>query len=77
MGFFEPYKGPFLIERRAARTTRGAEVFESVDSALDELCQSIEPGTAETVCSAVLDSLLTIEPPSDDVALLVVRRLAR
>jgi serine phosphatase RsbU (regulator of sigma subunit) len=66
-----------LIERRAARTTRGAEVFESVDSALDELCQSIEPGTAETVCSSVLDSLLTIEPPSDDVALLVVRRLAR
>jgi hypothetical protein len=50
-------------------------VFESVDSALAELSQSIEAGTAETLCSRVLDSLLTIEPPSDDVALLVVRRL--
>lgn len=65
-----------LIERRATSTTRGAKVFESVDSALAELSQSIEPGTADTVCSRVLDSLLTIEPPSDDVALLVVRRLA-
>jgi sigma-B regulation protein RsbU (phosphoserine phosphatase) len=64
-----------LIERRATSTARGAQVFESVDSALAELSRSIEAGTAETVCSRVLDSLLTIEPPSDDVALLVVRRL--
>ncbi len=64
-----------LIERRATSTARGGEVFESVDSALDELCRAIEQGAADSVCSRVLDSMLTIEPPSDDVALLVVRRL--
>jgi len=65
-----------LIERRATSTTRGADVFESLDSALDQLCDAIEPGAADTVCSRILDSMLTIEPPSDDVALLVVRRVA-
>jgi len=65
-----------LIERRATGTTRGAKVFGSIDSALAELCHSIESGPAESLCSHVLDSMLTIEPPSDDVALLVVRRLA-
>lgn len=64
-----------LIERRATDTARGAKVFESIDSALAELCRAIEPGIAERLCSHVLDSMLTIEPPSDDVALLVVRRL--
>ena len=64
-----------LIERRATSTNRGGEVFESVDSALAELCRAIELGPADVVCSRVLDSMLTIEPPSDDVALLVVRRL--
>jgi serine phosphatase RsbU (regulator of sigma subunit) len=66
-----------LIERRATRTTRGDEVFESVDSALAELCRAITLGAADAVCSHVLDSMLTIEPPSDDVALLVVRRLSQ
>jgi serine phosphatase RsbU (regulator of sigma subunit) len=65
-----------LIERRATSTSRGGEVFESIDSALGELSRAIELGAADTVCSRVLDSMLTIEPPSDDVALLVVRRLA-
>jgi serine phosphatase RsbU (regulator of sigma subunit) len=64
-----------LIERRATSTSRGGDVFESVDSALAELCRTVEPGAADLVCSRVLDSMLTIEPPSDDVALLVVQRL--
>lgn len=64
-----------LIERRATSTTRGGEVFESIASALDQVCRAIGPGTPDMVCSGVLDSMLTIEPPSDDVALLVVRRL--
>jgi serine phosphatase RsbU (regulator of sigma subunit) len=65
-----------VIERRATSTTRGAEVFESIDSALAELCRAVGPGAPEAVCASVLDSMLTIEPPGDDVALLVVRRHA-
>lgn len=66
-----------LIERRATGTPLGAKVFESADSALAELCHSVRPGeAADAVCSSLLDSLLTIEPPSDDVAVLVVRRQA-
>lgn len=63
-----------LIERRATTTPRGAEVFASIDSALAELSQSVRQGPADEVCSRILDSMLTIEPPGDDVALLVVRR---
>jgi putative methionine-R-sulfoxide reductase with GAF domain/anti-sigma regulatory factor (Ser/Thr protein kinase) len=63
-----------LIERRSTSTTRGADVFASIDSALAELSRAIRPGAADKVCSRILDSMLTIEPPGDDVALLVVRR---
>jgi hypothetical protein len=63
-----------LIERRSTNTTRGADVFASIDSALAELSRTIRSGAADKVCSRILDSMLTIEPPGDDVALLVVRR---
>jgi sigma-B regulation protein RsbU (phosphoserine phosphatase) len=63
-----------LIERRSTTTTRGADVFASIDSALAELSQAIRSGPADKVCSRILDSMLTVEPPGDDVALLVVRR---
>jgi len=63
-----------LIERRATSTNRGRGVFESIDTALAELCRSIGVGSPDAMCSQILDSMLTIEPPSDDVALLVVRR---
>ncbi|MFL6090276.1 MAG: PP2C family protein-serine/threonine phosphatase [Aeromicrobium sp.] len=66
-----------LIERRATTNTRGSEVFASVDSALAELGGAIQLGAAaESIGSQVLDAILTIEPPSDDVALLVVRLVA-
>ena len=63
-----------LIERRVTSTPHGAEVFASIDSALAELSRAVRQGPADRVCSRILDSMLTIEPPSDDVALLVVRR---
>jgi phosphoserine phosphatase RsbU/P len=63
-----------LVERRSTSTARGADVFETIDTALVQLRRLLGPGSAETMASRVLDSMLTIEPPSDDVALLVVRR---
>jgi serine phosphatase RsbU (regulator of sigma subunit) len=63
-----------LIERRATSSKRGGEVFASIDTALAELGRSIGVGPPDRLCSQILDAMLTIEPPSDDVALLVVRR---
>jgi serine phosphatase RsbU (regulator of sigma subunit) len=63
-----------LIERRATSTPRAAEVFGSIDSALAELCALVRPEDADASCSRILDSMLTLEPPGDDVAVLVVRR---
>jgi len=63
-----------LVERRTSSTPRSGEVFGSIDSALDELRGVLVPADAETMATQVLDAMLTIEPPSDDVALLVVRR---
>lgn len=63
-----------LVERRVVSTPRGSEVFGSIDAALEELRGLLRPDTAESICSHVLDAMLTLEPPSDDVALLVVRR---
>lgn len=65
-----------LIERRATSTPRAAEVFGSIDSAMAELSSLVRAEDAEEACSRILDSMLTLEPPGDDVALLVVRRLA-
>lgn len=63
-----------LVERRTCGTARGADVFATIDTALTHLRALLEPGDAQATASRVLDSMLTIEPPSDDVALLVVRR---
>jgi serine phosphatase RsbU (regulator of sigma subunit) len=63
-----------LIERRRVSSARGADVFGSIDNALDELCRLLQPEGADLMSSRILDSMLTLEPPSDDVALLVVRR---
>lgn len=65
-----------LVERRTSNTARGGAVFESIDTALDTLTALLRPGDADTIASRVLDSMLTIEPPNDDVAVLVVRRVA-
>jgi hypothetical protein len=63
-----------LLERRTVSSRRSAEVFGSIDGALDELCRILRCEDAEVMSSHVLDTMLTLEPPSDDVALLVVRR---
>jgi phosphoserine phosphatase RsbU/P len=63
-----------LIERRRVSSVRGAEVFGSIDTALDELRRLLHPEEADLMSSRILDSMLTLEPPSDDVALLVIRR---
>jgi serine phosphatase RsbU (regulator of sigma subunit) len=63
-----------LLERRTHTTDRSQEVFATIDTALAALISVLRPADAETIASRVLDSMLTIEPPGDDVALLVVRR---
>jgi phosphoserine phosphatase RsbU/P len=65
-----------LIERRTCSSERSAAVFATIDSALEQLRSLLGPRDAETTASRVLDEMLTIEPPSDDVALLVARRRA-
>jgi phosphoserine phosphatase RsbU/P len=63
-----------LVERRTRSSQRSLDVFESIDTALTELRAGLTPGDSEGMASQILDLMLTIEPPSDDVALLVVRR---
>ena len=63
-----------LVERRTHSTPRSMAVFESIDTSLDTLKSLLVPEDADALASRVLDSMLTIEPPSDDVAVLVVRR---
>jgi anti-sigma regulatory factor (Ser/Thr protein kinase)/putative methionine-R-sulfoxide reductase with GAF domain len=53
-----------LIERRGRPLGTG----------LDDLTKAMFAGPAETVCAAVMQSLIGAEPPSDDVALLILRR---
>ncbi len=63
-----------LLERRTFSSPRSAEVFGSIDDAVDELCRILCHEDADVMSSRILDTMLTIEPPSDDVALLVIRR---
>jgi phosphoserine phosphatase RsbU/P len=63
-----------LLERRTVSSRRSAEVFGSLDDAIDELCRILRCEDADTMSSHILDTMLTLEPPSDDVALLVIRR---
>jgi serine phosphatase RsbU (regulator of sigma subunit) len=63
-----------LVERRPSSSPSGSAVFESIDTALSALTALLVSADADTLATRVLDSMLTIEPPSDDVAVLVVRR---
>lgn len=54
-----------LIERRG----------QSLDEGLDRLREAVTAGPVETVCTAVMNRLIGFERPTDDVALLAVRRL--
>ena len=63
-----------LLERRTVSSPRSAEVFGSIDGAIDELCRILRCEDADVMSSHILDTMLTLEPPSDDVALLVIRR---
>ena len=65
-----------LLERRTVSSRRSAEVFGSIDDALDELCRILRCEDADVMSSHILDTMLTLEPPSDDVALLVIRHEA-
>ncbi|HEX6420139.1 MAG TPA: GAF domain-containing SpoIIE family protein phosphatase [Acidimicrobiales bacterium] len=55
-----------LVERRGEVITEG----------LARLCEAVTAGPAEQVCTRVMARLVGAEPPADDVALLVLRRLA-
>jgi hypothetical protein len=66
-----------LVERRTFSTALSAEVFASIDTALETLTRLLRPADADTLAARALDSMLTIEPPGDDVAVLVVRRAGR
>jgi serine phosphatase RsbU (regulator of sigma subunit)/anti-sigma regulatory factor (Ser/Thr protein kinase) len=54
-----------LIERRG----------RSLSVGLDHLRRAVVAGPAESVCSTVMSNLLGADPPTDDIAVLVVRRL--
>jgi serine phosphatase RsbU (regulator of sigma subunit) len=54
-----------LIERRAT----------SIDARIELLCASVAARPAEDVCVTVMANLVGPRPPSDDIALLAIRRL--
>ena len=53
-----------LVERRGRSLTVG----------LDRLAEAMFAGPPESVCATVMQALVGAEPPSDDIALLVLRR---
>jgi hypothetical protein len=53
-----------LIERRD----------QSLSTGLQRLCDALRAGTAEMACSRVIHTLIGPQGPSDDVALLSIRR---
>ena len=55
-----------LVERRGHSLTEG----------LDRLADAMFAGPAESVCAAVMQALVGADPPSDDIALLVLHRHA-
>jgi sigma-B regulation protein RsbU (phosphoserine phosphatase) len=54
-----------LVERRSL----------SLDARLQRLCDTVTAGPVEEVCRTVMAALVGPERPSDDVALLTIRRL--
>jgi serine phosphatase RsbU (regulator of sigma subunit) len=55
-----------LVERRD----------ESLSAGLRRLCKVVEPGHPESVARTVMRELVGSTPPRDDIALVVVRRVA-
>jgi hypothetical protein len=53
-----------LIERRGQSLTVG----------LERLSRAVFAGPAESVCAAVMSDLVGVQPPDDDIAVLVIRR---
>jgi anti-sigma regulatory factor (Ser/Thr protein kinase) len=53
-----------LVERRR----------RSLSTGLDRLAEAMFAGPADSVCAAIMQALVGAEPPSDDIALLVLRR---
>jgi sigma-B regulation protein RsbU (phosphoserine phosphatase) len=53
-----------LVERRD----------EAIDTMLEKLCKTVEPGPPDGACAAIMASLIGHESASDDVTLLVLRR---
>ncbi len=49
---------------------------EPIDDGLERLCQAVTAEPAEEACAAVMRALVGNEPARDDIALLIVRRLA-
>jgi serine phosphatase RsbU (regulator of sigma subunit) len=62
-----------LVERRTAAAD--ADV-DPIDHGLAELARVLRPGSAESACTRVMDHLLAVQAPDDDVALLVLARTA-
>ena len=56
-----------LVERRGQSLTVG----------LDRLAKAMFAGPAESVCAGIMQALVGADPPSDDIALLVLRRRPR
>jgi hypothetical protein len=48
-----------------------------ITEGLERLCQAVVAGPPEKVCTQVMASLVGSQPPADDIALLVLRRLDR
>jgi serine phosphatase RsbU (regulator of sigma subunit) len=45
-----------------------------IEASLARLCESIVPGSPDTICAAVMAALVGREPVRDDIALLTLRR---
>jgi sigma-B regulation protein RsbU (phosphoserine phosphatase) len=65
-----------LVERRTLSTAAAGVERDPIDHGLAELARVLRPGSAESACTRVMDHLLSVQAPDDDVALLVLSRTA-
>jgi phosphoserine phosphatase RsbU/P len=63
-----------LVERREVSASADAPDVDPIDQGLAELARVLRPGNAETACRDVMDQLLAVHAPEDDVALLLLAR---
>jgi serine phosphatase RsbU (regulator of sigma subunit) len=56
-----------LVERRTS----------SLDAGLKRLCEAVVAGPVESVCTRIMGQLIGDEPPTDDIAVLVLRLAQR